>query len=101
LAVLRRLRSRGAVIKAFDPTLPDPADENLAGLGLELSDEPYAACEGARALVVLTEWPQFRELDLEKVAAVMARPAIVDTRNLLDPAEARAAGCTYVGMGRC
>ena len=50
--------------------------------------------------MVLTEWPQFRELDLAKVAAVMARPAIVDTRNLLDPADARAAGLHYQGMGR-
>ena len=78
---------------------PIPSDGQLAGLGLELCDDPYAACEGANALVVLTEWPQFAELDLEKVAAVMARPAIVDTRNLLEPAEARAAGCHLPGQG--
>jgi UDPglucose 6-dehydrogenase len=100
LAVLGRLRARGAVIKAFDPTLPDPEDGPLAGLGLELCDDPYAACEGAQVLVVLTEWPQFRDLDLTKVAAVMTRPSIVDTRNLLEPADARAAGCFYQGMGR-
>ncbi len=100
LAVLRRLRARGVVIKAYDPTRPDPTDGQLVGLGLELCDDPYAACEGAHALVVLTEWPQFAELDLEKVAAVMARPAIVDTRNLLEPAEARAAGIIYQGRGR-
>jgi UDPglucose 6-dehydrogenase len=100
LAVLRRLRARGAVIKAFDPTRPDAEDGQLAGLGLELCDDPYAACEGASALVVLTEWPQFREFDLAKVAAVMTRPSIVDTRNLLEPADARAAGCSYQGMGR-
>jgi UDPglucose 6-dehydrogenase len=100
LAVLRRLRRRGAVVKAFDPTLPDAADSHLAGLGLELCHDPYAACEGASALVVLTEWPQFRDFDLAKVAAVMTHPAIVDTRNLLEPAGARAAGCTYQGMGR-
>jgi UDPglucose 6-dehydrogenase len=100
LAVLRRLRARGAVIRAYDPTGPDPTDGQLAGLDLELCDDPYAACEGAHALVVLTEWPQFAELDLEKVAAVMARPAIVDTRNLLEPAGARAAGIIYQGRGR-
>ena len=49
---------------------------------------------------MLTEWPQFRDLDLAKVAAVMTHPAIVDTRNMLQPAEARAAGFKYVGMGR-
>src|ERR1700722_4904412 len=71
LAVLRRLRARGAVIKAFDPTLPDSEDGQLAGLALEVCDDPYTACEGASALVVLTEWPQFRDFDLAKVAAVM------------------------------
>ena len=100
LAVLRRLRARGAVVKAFDPTLPDPSDRLLAGLGVELCDDPYAACEGASVLVILTEWPQFREFDLEKVASLMAWPAIVDTRNLLEPADARAAGCHYQGRGR-
>jgi UDPglucose 6-dehydrogenase len=100
LAVLGRLRDRGIHIRAFDPTLPDPAESHLAGLGLEVCDDPYTACEGARALVVLTEWPQFRDLDLARVAAVMSRPAIVDTRNLLEPAVARASGCLYQGMGR-
>ncbi len=100
LAVLRRLRGRGAVVRAFDPTRPDPSDAHLAGLGLQLCDDPYRACEGADVLVILTEWPQFAEVDLEKVAATMARPAIVDTRNLLEPAAARAAGCFYQGRGR-
>jgi UDPglucose 6-dehydrogenase len=100
LSVLGRLRQRGIHIKAFDPTLPDPGDGHLAALGLEVCDDPYTACEGARALVVLTEWPQFRDLDLAKVAVVMSQPSIVDTRNLLEPAAARAAGCRYQGMGR-
>jgi UDPglucose 6-dehydrogenase len=100
LSVLGRLRARGVHVKAFDPTLPDPEDANLAGLGLELCDDPYTACEGASALVVLTEWPQFREMDLCKVAGLMTRPAIVDTRNLLEPADVRAAGCQYEGRGR-
>jgi UDPglucose 6-dehydrogenase len=100
LTIAGRLRQRGAIVRAFDPTLPDPADRHLAGLGLELCDNPYAACEGAQALAVLTEWSQFRDLDLVKIAALMAGPAIVDTRNLLDPIAARAAGFVYLGMGR-
>jgi UDPglucose 6-dehydrogenase len=100
LAVLGRVRALGAEIKAFDPTLPDASDAHLTALGIGLAEDPYDACEGASALVVLTEWPEFRELDLSKVASVMKRPAIVDTRNMLEPAEARAAGCSYVGMGR-
>jgi UDPglucose 6-dehydrogenase len=98
--VLRRLRARGAAVRAFDPTRPDPADGHLKGLGLELCDDPYTACAGAHVLVILTEWPEFAEADLEQVAAIMATPAIVDTRNLLEPAVARAAGCVYQGRGR-
>ena len=100
LAVLRRVRARGAEVRAFDPTLPDPDDGRFRDLGLTLCDDPYSVCEGASVLVVLTEWPQFRDLDLGKVAAALARPAIVDTRNMLEPADARAAGCIYQGMGR-
>ena len=100
VAVLRRLARQGAKIRAFDPTLPSPDHSCLAGLDLEIHDDPYAATEGAHALVVLTEWPEFRLLDLKKVAAAMEHPAIVDTRNMLDPVSARAAGCSYTGMGR-
>jgi UDPglucose 6-dehydrogenase len=100
LSVLRRLRDRGARIQAFDPTLPDPADGHLRALDVTVSDDPYEACSDASALVVLTEWAEFRELDLAKVASAMVRPAIVDTRNVIEPGQARAAGFTYSGMGR-
>ena len=100
LSVLRRLAARGAVLRAYDPTRPDPGDAHLAGLGLEIADHPLAACEGADVLVVLTEWPELAEVDLAKVAAIMESPAVVDTRNILDPAAVRAAGCRYEGMGR-
>jgi UDPglucose 6-dehydrogenase len=100
LSVLKRLTERGASIRAYDPTLPDPGNPQLKDLGLILSDDAYGACTDADVLVVLTEWPEFREFDLTKVEAVMSRPAIVDTRNMLEPAQARAAGFKYVGMGR-
>ncbi len=100
LSVLRRVRHRGATVRAFDPTLPEASDANLRSLGVELCADAYAACEGARALVVLTEWPQFADVDLARVSASMANPAVVDTRNLLDPAQVRAAGLRYTGMGR-
>jgi UDPglucose 6-dehydrogenase len=100
LEVLQRVRRRGARIRAFDPTLPSPSDPHLNGLDLELCGDAYSACEGASALVVLTEWSVFRELDLSKAGAAMARPALVDTRNMLDPVAAREAGCSYQGMGR-
>jgi UDPglucose 6-dehydrogenase len=100
LAVLRRLRQRGAYLKAFDPTVPNPADRHFHGLGIEHCADPYTACEGAEALVVLTEWPEFQEADFAKIASLMARPHIVDTRNILEPAVVRRAGLSYCGMGR-
>lgn len=100
LSVLRRVRARGARVRAWDPTGPSPSDGRLAGLGLELAGDPYEACRDADVLVVLTEWPEFQGYRLADAAARMSRPALVDTRNLFQPAQARAAGMTYVGMGR-
>ena len=100
LAVLHRLHERGACLKAFDPSMPDPSDGHLAGLQMELCGDPYSACKRANAVVVLTEWPEFREIDLQKVASVMASPNIVDARNILEPDQVRAVGLTYCGIGR-
>lgn len=94
LAVLERLVSRGARVQAYDPAVRGPLS------GLEVRDDPYAACEGASVLVVLTEWEEFRWIDLRKVAELMAQPALVDARNLLDPRAVRRAGFTYSGVGR-
>jgi UDPglucose 6-dehydrogenase len=98
--VLRRIHSRGGRIQAFDPTSPEPDNGHLAGLELTLAGDPYAACAGADVLVILTEWPEFRTFDLAKVATVMQHARVVDTRNMLDPDDAKAAGFTYLGRGR-
>jgi UDPglucose 6-dehydrogenase len=100
LSVIERIRRQGATVRAFDPTRPSPADGQLAGLGVELFEDPYQCCEGASAVVVLTEWPEFGAYDLVRAASVMAHAAVIDTRNMLHPADARAAGMTYTGMGR-
>lgn len=100
IEVLQRIVAQGARVRAFDPTLPHPDHPSLRGLDIESCDDPYTAAEGAHAVVVLTEWPQFRGLDMKKLAAAMEKPAIVDTRNMLDPKAAREAGCRYTGMGR-
>ena len=94
LEVIRRLIDRGARIRAFDPTRHDGVD------GVEVVEDAYAAADGASVLAVLTEWDEFRWLDLDKVKSVMAAPRIVDARNLLDPAMARRKGFLYEGLGR-
>ena len=100
LSVLERIRRRGAVIRAFDPTRPAPGNGHLAGLDLQLVDDPYECCRGASAVVVLTEWPEFRDYDLVRAASLMVRAELVDTRNMFHPQAARVAGMAYTGMGR-
>jgi UDPglucose 6-dehydrogenase len=94
LAVTARLRAQGAMVRAYDPTVNRPLD------GLEICADPYAACEGAEVLAVLTEWDEFRWLDYEKVASVMAGRRVVDARNLLDRASLTRLGFTYRSIGR-
>jgi UDPglucose 6-dehydrogenase len=98
IEVLRRLRERGATtIRAYDPGVPAGAHVLE---GVEVTSDPYAGCEGADVLVVLTEWDDFRWLDFAKVAGLMHSARIVDTRNLLEPAAVRRRGFTYDGLGR-
>jgi UDPglucose 6-dehydrogenase len=96
LAVIRRLIARGASVQAFDPTVT----ASLGIDGLEVFTDPYAACEGACVLALLTEWDEFRWLDLGKVRETMAVPAVMDARNLLDPPAVKRAGFVYEGIGR-
>jgi UDPglucose 6-dehydrogenase len=98
--VIRRLLARGATVSAYDPTEPSPTSPHLAGMDVRVASDPYAACEGASVVVVLTEWDEFRWLDFGKVGELVARPAIVDARNILDPIGLRRLGFSYVGMGR-
>jgi len=98
LHIARRLLDAGAVLQAHDPTV---ADGPLAELpAIDVTSDPYAACEGAEALVVLTEWDEFRWLDFDKVASIMASPRIMDTRNLLERAALVRRGFVYEGLGR-
>ena len=100
LQVAHRLVELGATVQAFDPTVDPEADIPEDLRGLELRGDPYEAAIRARALVVLTEWDEFRWLDFARVLAVMAEPSIVDARNLLDPAAVRRMGFRYTGIGR-
>jgi len=100
LQVAHRLAQLGAHVQAFDPTVDAEAAPVDDLHGLQLRPDPYTAVTGARVLVVLTEWDDFRRLDFSRVLAVMAEPHIVDARNLLDPAAVRRMGFSYAGIGR-
>jgi UDPglucose 6-dehydrogenase len=98
LEITRRLADRGAKIQAYDPAV----QVGQVGLpeGIKLFDDPYAACENAEALVILTEWDDFRSANFEKVGLGLAKRAVVDGRNILDPATMRDLNFSYVGLGR-
>jgi len=106
-----RLVAGGAEVRAFDPTVTVPEgavaipvpgiDGEADGPGSLLAyPDAYSACQGASVVVVLTEWDEFRWLDFTKVREALTAPVLVDARNLLDPAQVRRLGFSYVGIGR-
>jgi len=101
LEVIRRLRERGAVIRAYDPAVPgDVGDGDPRFDGVEVVEDPYAACAGASVLAVLTEWDEFRWLDFDKVGEAMTSKRVVDGRNLLERATLIRRGFEFDGIGR-
>ncbi len=102
IEIVSRLLARGAEVQAYDPAVPtdsaDPALERVPGL--RVVGDAFAACEGAEVLAVLTEWDEFRFVDLDKVREAMAVPRVVDARNLLDRTALYRRGFTYEGVGR-
>jgi UDPglucose 6-dehydrogenase len=98
LAILPPLGAAGAVIRAFDPEGIDEARKLLPDL--VYCRDAYETMEGADALVLLTEWNEFRALDLARVGRLLDTPLVIDLRNIYQPAEMTAAGLSYVSIGR-
>src|ERR1700733_15091244 len=92
------LLDMGAKVRAHDPVGMEQARRELPDI--DYCDDPYDCVRGADAMVVVTEWVQYRTLDLERVKAAMAQPVIVDLRNVYRPEEALALGFTYESVGR-
>jgi UDPglucose 6-dehydrogenase len=98
LSILPVLVSEGAEVSAYDPAAMAEARKLLPEVTTEA--DPYACIEGADALVILTEWDQFRALDLDRVRTILRKPVVVDLRNVYKPADMVARGFTYVSIGR-
>jgi UDPglucose 6-dehydrogenase len=98
LVIVRRLIEEGAVVRAYDPAAGERAADLVPGLGV--GADPYEVCKDARALVLLTEWDEFRWMDFDRVARMLQTPTVLDTRNILDPAALRRQGYAYEGVGR-
>jgi len=100
--VCRELVRAGARVRAFDPVAGRAAAEALADVRhlIVFADDTYDAAAGADALVIMTEWNEFRGMELDRVRQSMARPLLIDARNVLDPAQTRAKGFEYICTGR-
>jgi len=98
IPIVNGLVKLGASVAAFDPVARHQAEPLFSGI--EFADDAYAAADGADALVIVTEWDEFRALDLERVAESLRGKILIDLRNVYDRSEAEAAGLTYYGIGR-
>jgi len=98
LVIVPMLEAQGARVRAYDPQ--GMAEARKLMPRLETAADPYACIEGADAMVILTEWDQFRALDLDRVKAGMRSPVVVDLRNIYKPADMTEKGFTYVSVGR-
>ena len=98
IEVIRRLLAEGAVVRATDPEAMTRARAVFPGV--HYSADPYEIARGADALLLLTEWEQYRRLDWKQIRVDMARPLVIDARNMLRPAEMKALGFEYQSFGR-
>jgi UDPglucose 6-dehydrogenase len=96
--IIHGLIERGAAVCAYDPVATAEARKVLTGI--EYAEDEYAAASAADALVFVTEWNQFRALDMRRIRDLMKSPRIIDLRNICDPSDMRELGFQYVGVGR-
>jgi UDPglucose 6-dehydrogenase len=98
LRIAAILQERGATVRGYDPV----ANANAARVSpaLRLCPDPYSLAEGADALVVVTDWNEFKQLDLPRIRDLMRKPNLIDGRNIYEPAEMKALGFQYRGIGR-
>jgi UDPglucose 6-dehydrogenase len=98
LVMATRMLAEGATVRAHDPVAMKPALEEVPGM--EAAEDAFDACRGAELVILATEWNQYRQIDLDRLRQVVARPAFLDLRNVYDRDRMTAAGFTYEGVGR-
>ena len=96
--IARGLQARGAHVRAYDPVAMPNAARLLPGV--TLCKDAYEACENADAMVLVTEWNQFRMLDLDRVKRLLRQPVVVDLRNVYKPEPMQESGFRYASVGR-
>jgi len=98
IELIRRLQKEGASVSAFDPIAMDTAAKEVRRV--EFAEDAYGAADGADALVLATEWNDFRQLDFSKIKKMMKQPIVVDCRNIYDPEKMKSSGFRYASVGR-
>ena len=96
--IAKSLQEEGAKVRAFDPVAMDVAKDLMPGV--EMASDPYSMAEGCDALLVMTEWNEFKHLDLERIHELMKQPVLFDGRNIYEPEKIRSLGFMYRGFGR-
>ncbi|MEO6724382.1 MAG: UDP binding domain-containing protein, partial [Blastocatellia bacterium] len=100
LEIAHELLEMGARVKAYDPIANEVCKKQYPDLKIEYAPDAISLAEDCDAVVIVTEWEEFRYLDLAKVGEVMNAKVLIDGRNVLDPAAVEAAGFKYRGIGR-
>ena len=98
LTIIPALQNAGATVQAYDPVSMHEAQKMLDGV--RWCHDPYSAAQGADILVIITEWNEFRALDLQKIKSALNRPLVMDMRNIYKPSDMQAAGFDYYSIGR-
>ena len=98
VVIINKLVEKGAKVKVFDPIAMENAKKIIKGV--EFCKDPYETAKGSEILIVVTEWNEFRQIDLKKVGNLMKEKVIIDGRNIYDPEKVKELGFTYVGVGR-
>ncbi|MCJ7782495.1 MAG: hypothetical protein MUP41_01065 [Desulfobacterales bacterium] len=98
IVIIEGLLALGAKVKAFDPVAMEETKAVLPGI--ELGKDAYDVARGADALVLATEWNQFRRLDLQRIKGLLRAPVFIDLRNVYDPDQMKQLGFDYCGVGR-
>ena len=96
--IIMELQKEGAKIKAYDPQAVEKAKEILTNV--EYCKTPYDTIKGADAVLIVTEWDEFKQLDLARMKKLMNHNLIIDGRNIYDPEDMQAAGFNYISIGR-
>jgi len=96
--IIRLLQNEGSIIRAYDPVAMHNAERHVRDV--TLCEDAYAVAEGCDALVIVTEWNEFKQLDVKRLKDAMRLPILVDGRNIYDPARMQNVGFIYRGVGR-